>query len=258
MGQLANLKQALRARRRSKNPAVRSVIDVIATVYRTGLFVVSGQHRSVVLLKLFNRQAVHQTSPETWMDRYPKIFSTCRAYFGGRKELKILSYGCSTGEEVLTLRNYFPSAIIIGAEINRRSLAICRKLKVDERIAFVHSDPAILAQRGPFDAIFCMAVLQRTPHAIIERGITDLKHIYPFEKFDWQVGKLDELLARDGLLIIRHTQYLFRDAAVAWKYDPLDTTAHEVDFDPKFDRNSERLGEGAGAASGWIFVKIRA
>jgi hypothetical protein len=214
------------------------------------------EHRSVVSLRLFNRESVHQTTPLTWMDRYPEIFSTCRAYFTDRKNLEILSYGCSTGEEVITLRKYFPLATITGAEINRRSLAMCRNHEIDDRIAFIYSDRIKIAQRGPFDAIFCMAVLQRTPHTIIDQGITNLRHIYPFEKFDRQVAELDPLLKKGGLLIIHHTQYRFFDASVAWKYVALHGGRHERDDGPKFGRNSERLTEGGAAALGPIFVKM--
>jgi chemotaxis methyl-accepting protein methylase len=82
-------------------------------------------YRSIFVLQVFNREHLHQTTALTAMDRYPRIFSACRDFFGDRQDLKILSFGCSTGEEVLTLRRYFPSAFITGAEINRRSLASC-------------------------------------------------------------------------------------------------------------------------------------
>lgn len=52
------------------------------------------------------------------MDRYP----ACKNYFNGKQDLKILSYGCSTGEEVLTLRRYFPTAQIIGTDIKNIAL----------------------------------------------------------------------------------------------------------------------------------------
>src|SRR5262245_47416128 len=111
-GRLASLKQALRARRQSRNVLVRCTIELIAAAHRMSLFVLNRQYRSVALLKLFNPQDVHQTTPDTWMDRYPAVFSACRNYFADRSNLKILSYECSTGEEVLTLRNYFPTAFI--------------------------------------------------------------------------------------------------------------------------------------------------
>ncbi len=109
------------------------------------------------------------------MDRYPRIFAACRDYFGGAPDLRILSYGCATGEEVLTLRRYFPAATIVGAEINEYCLAVARRHAVDDRIAFIESDSAAIRSRAPFDAIFCMAVLQRTPTLVAGRGIQDLK-----------------------------------------------------------------------------------
>jgi hypothetical protein len=258
MAPLDRLKQALRTRRDSHNPAVRYAVKTIYKLHRVGAFLFDGQHRSVVLLKLFNGPRVHQTTPATWIDRYPAIFSACQVYFGEKKALRLLSYGCSTGEEVLTLRKYFPSAFITGVEINRRSLAACRKREVDERVAFIYSESAAIANRGPFDAIFCMAVLQRTPHAIVERGVTDLTRIYPFEKFDRQIGELDGLLEKDGLLVIRHSQYRFEDACVAWKYVPVETAADGADVGPRFGRDSRRLSEVAGAPIGSIFAKVRA
>jgi len=255
MGQFNDLKQALRASRRSHSRTVRCVVAVITAGYRVGRMFVDGQHRYLVLLKLFNRQRLHQTTPLTWMDRYPEIFSTCRHYFAERDDLKILSYGCSTGEEVLTLRRYFPSAFICGSEINRRSLAVCRKRKVDNRIVFIQSDPATIARYGPFDAIFCMAVLQRTPEAVAEQGIINLNPIYPFERFNRQIGEFDTFLAKDGLLVIRHTQYRFQDTAVVSKYVPL-TLEHGFEVGSKFDRTSHRLSDAETRGLRSIFVKI--
>jgi hypothetical protein len=254
-GRLARLKSKLRASRTSTSPIVRLGIAAITAAYKAVLFVVDGKYRSVALLKGLNRGVVHQTTPDTWLDRYPRIFAACQTHLCERKDLRILSFGCSTGEEVLTLRRYFPSAFITGAEINRRSLAICRKREVDKRISFVYSERTILAQHGPFDAIFCMAVLQRTPQAVIQQGLIDLKRIYPFEKFDRQVAELDELLANGGLLVIRHTQYRLQDASVGWKYAALQTPAPEADTGPRFDRNSKRLPQGEAVPLVSFFVK---
>jgi len=139
------------------------------------------------------------------MDRYPEIFSLCRDYLAGRPDLRILSYGCSTGEEVLTLRSYFPAAMIVGAEINPQSLAIARKKVSDDRVVLIESDSAAIRESSPFDAIFCMAVLQRTPMLIADQGVKDLSGIYPFEKFDAKVAELDTWLKTGGLLVVHHS-----------------------------------------------------
>jgi hypothetical protein len=189
------------------------------------------------------------------MDRYPKIFSVCRDYLIGNPNLRILSYGCATGEEVLTLRNYLPTAFIVGAEINRHSLSLCRKHKVDDRIVFLEPHPAKIREMGPFDAIFCLAVLQRTPMRVVEKRIMSLKGIYPFEKFDEKVTELDSWLKTNGLLIVYHSQYLFTDASVASKYAPLTTAKDIPNKGPLFDRNSSRWDNAPTNYS--VFVKMR-
>jgi hypothetical protein len=210
-------------------------------------------YRSVALVRWLRPRALHQTTVLTWMDRYPRIFSACRDYFGQRYDLRVLSFGCSTGEEVVTLRAYFPSAWIVGAEINWRSLAFCRARSVDDRTAFVYSTPDAIRAHGPFDAIFCMAVLQRTPHIVEAEGIASLKDVYPFEKFEQQVSELDAMLRPGGLLVVHHTQYRVRDTALGSRYTPLNVSDVPPDRLPLFDRNSVRIPDALREGS--IFVK---
>lgn len=253
-----SLKQALRARRDSKNPLVRLPIAATFTARECLSAAVTAsidaRYRSILFLKLFRSRDLHQTTVLTCVDRYPAIFAACKRYFGDKADLNILSFGCSTGEEVLTLRHYFPSAIITGAEINTRSLAQCRKLAVDHRVDFVRSDPDAIRRRAPFDAIFCMAVLQRTPHIVEEQQIKSLKRIYPFEKFDRQVSQFDHLLKTGGLLVLHHSQYLFRDASAATNYQTLQGVSQQAPALHRFDRNSNRM-EGATSNES-VFIKV--
>lgn len=258
MTPLARFKQILRTQRKSGHPAIRygiCAIDfarVLARACRS--FALDDQYRAITLLHWFKADTLHQTTPLTWMDRYPQLFSACRDLFHDRPEIRILSFGCSTGEEVVTLRQYFPNAYIIGAEINPCSLARCHQRKVDARISFIPSDHATIKRHGPFDMIFCMAVLQRTPHHIEAERITSLKKLYPFEKFDRQVRELDSLLKKNGVLVIHHSQYFFRDSSVATRYDTLEWSEVPT-YNARFDRNS-LLVENA-ASDGSIFIKIR-
>ena len=259
MKTIAHFKEALRGGQNSPQPFVRLAVRLAHAVYTCikapARFCVNGTYRSAVLLRIFNPRELHQSTVLTSMDRYPKLFAVCRDYFAGNTDLRILSYGCATGEEVLTLRSYFPSAVIVGAEINRHSLAQCRKHKVDDRIVFMESHPDKLRELEPFDAIFCLAVLQRTPVLIAARQTMDLNDIYPFDKFDKKVTELDSWLKKNGLLVVHHAQYLIANAPVASKYAPLDAAKNIRSNNPLFDRNGMRLSKISTNYS--VFVKTR-
>jgi hypothetical protein len=155
----------------------------------------------------------------------------------------------------LTLRSYFPSACIVGAEINPHCLSVARKRKADDQIVFLESKPEKIQELGPFDAIFCLAVLQRTPMLVARKGIVNLNAIYPFEKFEAKVTELDSWLNKNGLLIIHHSQYRFTDASVASKYSPLLAAKDIHNTGPLFDRNGVRLKDTMASHS--VFVKLR-
>lgn len=259
MAFVEKLRQTLRQHEDSSNSLVRSSIRALRSVVRSArtakTFLSDRDYRAVALLKAFRGRKLHQTTVVTSMDRYPGIFRACQTYFQGRQDLKILSYGCATGEEVITLRRYFPSAWIVGVEINPRSLAVCRARKVDDRISFIYSDDDLIEREGPFDAIFCMAVLQRTPHAVEAEGVESLAQTYPFEKFDTQVSAFDRLLGHGGLLVMHNTQYLISHTSVAWRYAPLAEQPEPECSGPRFDRNSALIKGRVATPS--IFVRQR-
>lgn len=254
---ISKLKELLATSKSSANPFERygaklicaplTVLNISKRLY------IDEKYRNWILLRLRNPFKLQQFSNYTQMNRYPLIFSACRDYFGNKSDLKILSYGCSTGEEVLTLREYFPNAFIVGAEINPQALAKCGELEIDSRITFVHSSMNVIKRLGPFDAIFCMAVLQRTPHRVIDENITNLGRIYPFSKFEAQIDELDQCLHNDGLLIIHHTQYLLADTSVGSRYKLLKDARQEVEYVPRFDKNSNRIDGSFSGQS--IFIK---
>ncbi|MBD8071113.1 class I SAM-dependent methyltransferase [Bacillus sp. PS06] len=241
----------------SKNWIIRLGISFafcLRTTFRTLVRIYKDKdYRAIVTMLFLNKKNVHQTNSLTFMDRYPTIFKACKDYFNHKTDLKILSYGCSTGEEVLTLRKYFPTGHIIGAEINKNSLAICKKLNVDENITFIYSTPKEIEKYGTFDAIFCMAVLQRKPHYIASKGITNLKKIYPFEKFEEQIIELDKLIKPGGLLIVHYTQYTLKDTKVTHKYKALEINNQKDYLSPVFDKYSNLIKDPIPQHS--IFIK---
>jgi hypothetical protein len=222
---IRNAKKTIKAHRSSKSPIIRFGVSILYGLRSAANTVVrvcvDKNYRSILMMQLLKSKNVHQTTSLTYYDRYPTIFSACRDYFSNKQDLKILSYGCSTGEEVLSLRRYFPNAYIVGTDINKHSLEICRKLHMDDKISFIYSETSEIQRQGPFDAIFCMAVLQRKPHDIVAKGITNLKKIYPFERFEQQIIEFDHLINPNGLLIVHFTQYSLLDTIVSSKYEVL-------------------------------------
>lgn len=233
---------------------VRSLYFIKKSAYTVKKIITDKEFRAVFGMTVFKGGKVHQTTPLTCMDRYPVIFSACRDYFKGVNNIKILSYGCSTGEEVLTLRKYFKDANIIGAEINKNSLQICRNLKVDNKIKFIDSNEKDIRKCGKYDLIFCVAVLQRTPDTITRQGVKSLKKIYPFEKFENQVIELDSYLKKGGLMVIHFSQYSFMDVNISSKYKALGNYNQDDYASVIFDRNSNLIEKPISRNS--IFIKL--
>lgn len=257
---LRNTKVWIKKNRSTTNQVIRlgiGCIDFLLTIVSLAIRIFTDKgSRAIFFMRIFKSKRVQQTTPFTCMNRYPVIFLGCRDYVKARENIKILSYGCSTGEEVLTLREYFPNATIIGAEINNHSLEICRKLAVDEKIKFVKSTPSEIKKHGNFDIVFCMAVLQRTPHSVTDQGITSLKKIYPFEKFEQQIVELDQYVNQGGLLVLHFTQYSFIDTIVASKYKAFGEYSQDDYRSAVFDKNSHLIKEPTPRKS--VFIKQQA
>lgn len=243
MNMIQRFKQWLRQNRRSSHPVLRISIRIfdaaVSLIRNVKRLLTDGNARAIFYMKLFEQERTHQTTSATCINRYPDIFTGCLTYFGENEKIRILSFGCATGEEVVTLHHYFPQAEIVGAEINKHSLKVCRSIPVGENIHFINSRPDEIQKYAPFDVIFCMAVFQRTPGVIAQNEITDIKKIYPFEKFENQIHELDGYLNRNGLLVIHMSQYDFMDTDIASRYKTYGNY-HQNHYGPfVFDRNSK-------------------
>ena len=90
--------------------------------YRAARFVYrlvkSVESRNETLLSLRPPKGLFQPCGTTSDDRYPNIFEQVRKLAGDGTNVRILSFGCSTGEEVFSLRQYFDEARIVGLDIN--------------------------------------------------------------------------------------------------------------------------------------------
>ncbi len=112
-------------------------------------------YRTVTWLRWQRPSGLFQPFNDTAEDRYPRIFAFVQAQLGGETAVHILSFGCSTGEEVFTLRRYFPRAIIKGIDINAANVAAARRRLAsvpDPGLAFVRAGSTAGEPDAAYDA----------------------------------------------------------------------------------------------------------
>jgi SAM-dependent methyltransferase len=186
-----------------------------------------------------------QKSNVTAYDRHPTIFSTVSLMLKAMEHPRILSFGCSTGEEPLTLaEKYFPTARVVGVDVSEPALAKAMELTAKEpRISIRRSTRETLTREGPFDAIFAMSVLCRWPAAL---GRDDISDLYPFARFCENVDLLDRVLKPGGLLVIYNANYEFLHTPCAIGYDLIATRgARQAGHIDRFRPDGKSAGPSA-------------
>lgn len=196
------LRGQIKAGRKRGSPLV-ALLDVIRTT-------LTAEGRARLWTQRRHRDDIHQTTPFTCDDRYPELFDAVAGLIPGAK--RILSFGCSTGQELVAIRRRFAKAEIVGAEINPRSRRLARKRTASDANIQVIA-PSDLA--GNFDAIFALAVFQREPHKMEELEVDDLSPVYPFERFDAAISGLVKRLGSGGILCVVNNQYRVEDSSAA-------------------------------------------
>lgn len=168
----------------------------------------TAEGRGLLWTRIVHRNEVHQTTPYTREERYPRIFDLAANLAPNAR--RILSFGCSTGEELVSLRRRFPTAQIVGAEVNPRSRRIAARRVSDDPNCRVVNPRAI---DGSFDVIFALAVFQREPHKFAQIGVENLSLHYPHERFDRAVRTLADALRTGGIFCIANAHYRIEDSS---------------------------------------------
>lgn len=228
-------------RDRRPTPLARRAAWLKLRAGRVRDLMLSGRARSELWTRWRYGGAVHQDVSLSFPDRYAALFGLTQRLLAGRSALRILSYGCAAGEEVVSLRGYFPEAVLVGAEINPVLLRACRQLPADAQRHFVESTPERIAAHGPYDAIFAMAVFTRRPHEIDARGMTNIAAHYPFAHFADGIRMLAEQLAPGGLLIVEHALYRVEDAITDLPLEPVVIAGNARAKHARFDRDGNRI-----------------
>lgn len=166
----------------------------------------------------------NQFSNYTEFDRTPAIFKTVRDFF---PKLKILSFGCSSGEEVRCLKSiYFRDAIVHGIDINRQLIEENISKNRDKEVSYYHDFDKL---SDDYDIIFCMSVLCRWP----ENQFT-----YKFCDFEETLEKLDLKLKVGGYIVVYNGQFPFEETRVARRYIPQATSNLTSGFVHMFSKDS--------------------
>lgn len=171
---------------------------------------------------MLRRHASHvlQPHPLTSADRYPEVFTAISAHLWQVEKPVILSYGCSDGSEVRSLRRWFPQATIIGLDPNSlmiRQASAHLALNPDPRIRYVEANSPDALGNLQFDAILAMAVFR---HGDLERFQPECcAQVLPFSRFADCVALLDKRLKPGGWLSIWNAHFRFEDTETAASYE---------------------------------------
>ena len=210
-------------------------------------FVMNAGYRSVWMLRLRKPKNLFQASNHTWEDRYPVLFRETRERLGDAPSLRLLSFGCSTGEEVFTLRKYFPSVWIKGIDINPHNISVCQERlarKPDPKIVFELADSVANEPVASYDAVYCMAVFRRGELA--DARYSQCESLIRFADFCGMVEEIARRLKPGGLLHIIHSNFRFRDTPTAAEFElvfRMNPAPGRKNVTPIFDRENRRTSE---------------
>ncbi len=184
-----------------------------------------------------------QPYPYTLPNRYPWLFEFARDQLGAAPGLRLLSFGCSRGDEVFALRSYFPTARIVGIDVSPENIALCRRRAQAEPahgLDFVVGATTADEQTASYDAIFCLAVLCHGD--LTTKAMQRSDSLITFERFESVVTDFARCLKPGGLLLLHTTNFRFSDTRVAGEFTPvLDADPTHMATDVLFDSNNQLL-----------------
>ncbi len=208
---------------------------------RPGLADIS-DHFSLALVRLFQAKRLFQPYGTTREDRYPLIFHAVREALADQPQPRLLSFGCSTGEEVFTLRRYFPTARITGLDIVpariRHARARLARRGGDGAVRFAVAASAEGEAAQSYDAVFAMAVFR---HGALGAAPARCDALLAFDDFERSIAALARVLKPGGLLAIRHANFRFSDTAAAAGFTQVLKAAATDAPPPLYGRDHHRL-----------------
>jgi hypothetical protein len=247
-----SFRTAIKEWRHSQNRAARATYRLCRHGWLLWRVLSDRRFRSELLSEWKHPGVHHQRSTATSPDRYPALFGDCRDYLDDHPRRRLLSFGCSTGEEVVSLAERWPQAAIVGVDINAWCVAESRRRHQSPRFTFVNRMSPEFALAGDFDAIFCLAVFQRHENRTNVDNAVAAGHT--FEQFEREISLLDAKLKPGGLLVIDHADFRFTDTVCARDYTPLQSPhSRLLRRRPLYDRHHQKIASEHSSCR--IYVK---
>jgi SAM-dependent methyltransferase len=179
-----------------------------------------GETRTVAILDFLRPRGLFQPHGKTGADRYPAVFAFVGRALGDGAGARLLSFGCSTGEEVFTLRRYCPRAAITGLDISAARIATCRARLAgrggDPGITFAVASTARGLETAGVDAIFAMAVFR---HGRLGDVPETCAAVIRFADVAVAIDDLARCLRPGGFFAIRNANFRFADTPAAADFD---------------------------------------
>jgi SAM-dependent methyltransferase len=179
----------------------------------------------------------------TLPDRYPWLFRFAAARLGNTQDLRMLSFGCSLGEEVFSLRNYFPTADLKGLDIDPDNIACClARARAAQSTGMTFATAATTAGEptGYYDAIFCLAVLCLGD--LTTSGAERCDPHLRFVDFERVIVDFARCLKPGGILLLHTTNFRFCDTVAANDFDVvLEADPAQMAPDVLFDRDNKLM-----------------
>lgn len=167
-----------------------------AKIQRAGPIIMTG------LPPLEQNQEGHATHD----NRYPDIFAKIESMYKEDPTKKLLSFGCSHGNEVRTLRKYLPLSTVHGIDVDAGIIAGNKKGNTDKNVEYFSDANEV--EGKSYDMVLAMSVLCHSPDPPIH-----------FEVFNRTVELIDKLVAKGGYMVMYNTNYKFTDTEVSKRYD---------------------------------------
>lgn len=143
-------------------------------------------------------QLSHMTKPE----RFPLIFDSAKEFKPDAK--RILSFGCSTGEECEAMAKRFPTAEVVGIDIDHPTIQTARRKNKHPDRVFFHDS---LGATGKYDIALALMVFFQMDAPI------------KFVPWDKCLCEIDAHLNVGGVLMLYTSEFNFMQSSPAENYE---------------------------------------